>query len=101
MTASASMGTKFESGFIVHASLETQFSLSSSFGGISKQQDWNHTYTTEESLSAIIAAGTIVYIWQFRLGLKGTVDVLFCRDLQITDTSNPPTHIPLPQSNNK
>ena len=33
-TASVSMGTKYESGFIIQASLETQFSLSSSYGGV-------------------------------------------------------------------
>ena len=100
-TENISMGTKFQAGFIVQVSLETQFSLSKSFGGVnirSEQEDWNEAYTTEETLSAAIPAGATIYIWQFRLGLKGTVDVLFCHDLQITETSDPPNDIPLPKA---
>ena len=100
-TESVSMGTKFQYGFIVQVSLETQFSLSKSFGGVnirSEQEDWNEAYTTEETLSAAIPAGATIYIWQFRLGLKGTADVLFCHDLQITETSDPPKNTPLPKA---
>ena len=100
-TEKISMGTKFQAGFIVQVSLETQFSLSKSFGGVdirSEQEDWNEAYTTEETLSAAIPAGATIYIWQFRLGLKGTVDVLFCHDLQITETSDPPKNTPLPKA---
>ena len=93
------MGTKFEFGFIVQTAVEVQFSLTESFGGASiqsEQEDWNETYTVEEELSTTIEPGKSAYIWQFSLGLKGTGDVLFCRDLQITDSSTPPTKIPLP-----
>ena len=99
VTSSVSMGTKFESGFLLKNVIETQFSLTTSFGGASiqsKQEDWNEAYTVEEQLSTTIQPGKSVYIWQFRLGLKGSDDVLFCRDLQITDTSVPPSNIPLP-----
>ena len=99
VTNSLSMGTKFGFDYIVQTAVEVQFSLTDSFGGASiqsEQEDWNETYTVEEELSTTIQPGKSVYIWQFSLGLKGTGDVLFCRDLQITNTSTPPTKIPLP-----
>ena len=99
-TKTASMGTKFESGLIVQASLEAQFSLEQSSGGVnirSQQEDWNEAYTTEETISTTIEPQASVYIWQFILGLKGTATVLFCRDLQMTDNEDPPTNIPLPR----
>ena len=101
ITEGSSMGTKFQAGTIVQVSLEAQFSLSKSIGGAnvrSEQEEWNEAHTTEETLSATIPGRSTIYIWQFRLGLKGTVDVLFCHDLQITETSDPPTDIPLPKA---
>ena len=97
------MGTKFEAGigFLGKASLETQFSLSASRGGKnirSEQEDWNEEYTTEEKVEIAIPPGGTVYIWKFTLGLKGSGDVLFCRDLQLTNSATPPKDIPLPKA---
>ena len=102
VTESASMGTKFEAGGeLAQVSLEVQFSQSTSYGGSnikSRQEDWNEAYTTEETLSATIAGRATMYIWQFKIGLKGTGDVLFCNDLQITETADPPKEPPLPKA---
>ena len=105
VSSTVSMGTKFETGieFLGKASLETQFSLSASAGGKSirsDQEDWNKQYTTEEKVEIDIPPGGSVYIWQFTLGLKGTGDVLFCRDLQLTNSAVPPKDIPLPKVEN-
>ena len=101
VSSTVSMGTKFEAGIddLCKASVETQFSLSASAGGKSvrsDQEDWNEQYTTEEKVELAIPPGGSVYVWQFTLGLKGTGDVLHCRDLQLTDSADPPQDIPLP-----
>ena len=102
LSSTVSMGTKFEAGIdlLAKASLETQFSLTTSAGGKnirSEQEDWNEQYTTEEKVEIVIPPGGTVYIWQFTLGLEGSGDVLFCRDLQLTDSAVPPKDIPLPK----
>ena len=92
-----SMGTSFQVGFLVQASIEAQFSLSTSFGGASvqtAQEDWNEAYKTTENISVTIEPNKSIYIWQFRMGLGVSDDVLFCRDLRMTDTPEPPTSLP-------
>jgi len=99
MSTSTSIGTKFESGSVVTASLEMQFSLTESYGGANvrtDQEDWNEAYETQEKLSTEIPPSESVYIWQFRVGLEGSKDVLFCRDLEMTNNPVPPKKIPLP-----
>lgn len=101
-STTTSIGTTFEYGSLVTASLEMQFSLTESYGGAqvrTDQEDWNEAYETEEKLSTSIPPSESVYIWQFRLGLKGSKDVLFCRDLEMTDSHKPPTSMPLPIAN--
>lgn len=102
VSSTVSMGTKFEAGIdgLCKASLETQFSLTTSAGGKSirsDQEDWNEQYTTEEKVEIAIPPGGTVYFWQFTLGLKGTGDVLHCRDLYLTNSADPPKDIPLPK----
>ena len=100
-TQTVSMGTKFQYGLLAKVTLESQFKQSTSRGGVnvrSEQEDWSEAHKTEETLSATIPGGETIYIWQFRLGLEGTGDVLLCSDLQITETSDPPKDTPLPKA---
>ena len=93
------MGTSFEFDFLVKATIEAQFSLSTSFGGVSvqtAQEDWNEAHTTTEHISVTIEPKKSIYIWQFRMGLGTSDVVLFCRDLKVTNTPEPPDSLPLP-----
>lgn len=97
VSGEVSMGVKFEAGFLIKTTIATQFKLSTSHGGISKEteeEDWSEAYTTEEEISVTIGPGQSIYIWQFRLGFFGSHDILFCRDLQLTNTPTAPTSMP-------
>ncbi len=99
ITAEVSMGTSFEVGFLVPATIEMQFSLSTSYGGAminTKQEDWSEEKITTEQLSLEIKPGKKVYIWQYRLGFSGQPNsLLYCRDLAMTNSNSPPLKLPL------
>ena len=95
------MGTRFSFGLIVQATIEAQFSQSSTVGGANtwaSEEEWKQQYQTEEHIELVVPPGGSVYIWQFTLSLqKSTDDVLYCHDIQITTSDDPPTNIPLPK----
>ncbi len=62
------------------------------------QEDWSEEHSITESIAVEVEPGKSVYIWQFRLGFSNSAtDVLFSRDIAITNTSDPPDTIPLPK----
>ena len=94
-TTEVSMGTKFSYGFIVQATIQAQFSQSGGANMWASQEEWKQQYQTEEHIDLIVPPGGSVYIWQFTLGLQKCM--LYCRDIQITNSADPPTNIPLPK----
>ena len=97
VNAEALMGTNFEASLLVKKVLTQQFKLPPSFGGVGKQteqEDWSEAYTTVDEISVSINPGQTVYVWQFRIGFRDSSDVLFCRDLQFTNSPVAPTALP-------
>ncbi|XP_051762706.1 uncharacterized protein LOC127519200 [Ctenopharyngodon idella] len=73
-------------------------SLSAEYGGShvsTKNESWNEMTEEEEELTFDLKPNESVYLWQYRLGL-GQEQVLFCRDLKITDRPIRPTEDLLP-----
>ena len=102
VTKSASIGTSFENSFLIKASIQAQFSLSTQYGGASvqtNQADWNEQQSTTESLVVDVGPGETAYIWQYRLGFAGMSNsFLYCRDLAITSSNKPPATGRLPDA---
>lgn len=102
VTNSVSVGTAFQKDFLIKASIQAQFSLSTQYGGASvetNQADWNEQQSTTESIVLDIGPGVTAYIWQYRLGFAGMPDsFLFCRDIAITNSNKPPVTGRLPDT---
>ncbi|XP_051762708.1 uncharacterized protein LOC127519201 [Ctenopharyngodon idella] len=94
IAASASI----ESGALAGLIAKCQFSFSAEYGGShvsTENESWNEMTEVEEQLTFELKPNESVYLWQYRMDL-GQEQVLFCRDLRITDDPNPPTKCPLP-----
>lgn len=88
----------FSTGNLSGAFAQKQFSLEVQYGGKkvdTTSQSWNDVKTVKETIDVTLEPHQQVWIWFYVLGL-GTVDILFCRDMQSTNTSEPPTNDPLP-----
>ncbi|XDV37915.1 hypothetical protein PO909_007439 [Leuciscus waleckii] len=75
-----------------------QFSFTAEYGGSSvnaEKENWNEETVVEEQITFDLKPNERLYVWQYQLGL-GSEPVLFCKDLKITNKTNPPTEVPLP-----
>lgn len=83
------------------SSVKTQFSLSASYGGHqlnTNSEDWSEEHTIEQKLDLTVPPRKCLYVWQYKVGMKKqgehSQDVLYCQQLQMTDTpAQPPQPI--------
>lgn len=102
LTTGYSTETSGSVGFenLFTATVKTLFSLSMSYGGHSLDtttEDWSEQHTVEEKLSLKIPPRKSLYIWRSKLGMKRqkdqpTEDMLYCRQLRVTETNTPPNN---------
>ncbi|KAM3916980.1 uncharacterized protein RB166_016153 [Leptodactylus fuscus] len=86
-----------ETGAVSSLIAKIQFSMTAEYGGASIKTNtarWTEATENEETLSATLEPYQKIYVWQYQLSL-GTDPVLHCRDIKITQTSDPPTDIPI------
>ncbi|XP_069094197.1 uncharacterized protein [Pleurodeles waltl] len=95
-----SMSYSYNAGDLMAAFVKQQFAFSTSVGGKrvdTESENWNEATEIEESVSIKVEAHQTVCVWQYKLGL-GKEDVLFCRSMKFSNSTSPPTEIPLPPS---
>lgn len=97
-----SIANEVSAGFTVEkvfeATVKGQFSLSRSFGGKNihtTDEDWKEEVKIKESYDiGKFPPGRTVYIWQYKVSLRDTEDILQSKHWAITDTANPPSTDP-------
>ncbi|KAM3916979.1 uncharacterized protein RB166_016152 [Leptodactylus fuscus] len=76
----------------------SQFALRAEYGGSfvkTEKETWREATDVEQTVRGNLKAQGKVCIWTYQLGL-GKEPVLYCRDIRMTYTSDPPTDVPLP-----
>ncbi|KAM4024252.1 uncharacterized protein ACNLHF_025182 isoform 1-T2 [Anomaloglossus baeobatrachus] len=92
-----------ETGALTKLICKSQFSLTAEYGGPSvntEKETWSEATEIEETIAVTLQPHQKIYVWSYQLGL-GKEPVLYCRDMKILDTSNPPTDVPLPPAENQ
>ncbi|XP_078234561.1 uncharacterized protein LOC110091392 isoform X2 [Pogona vitticeps] len=86
-------------GSVAVAIAKAQFALPVQYGGLglNTEQEWEELFYKEKTLQFTLQSQEAAYVWQYQLGL-GKETVLFCRELKVTHSSDPPSEIPLPPS---
>ncbi|XP_061447074.1 uncharacterized protein LOC133367182 [Rhineura floridana] len=96
----ASLPDSPEVGSVAMALAKAQFALPSQYGGVglnTEQEEWRDTCEKEETLQLTLQPEEVAYVWQYRLGL-GKEAILFCREIAVTHSCDPPSEVPLPSS---
>lgn len=96
----ASLPDSPEPGGVLVALAKAQFALPSQYGGMgldTEQEEWEEAREEEETLEVALQPSEVAYTWQYQLGL-GKDAILFCRGIQVTNSSDPPYEVPLPPS---
>ncbi|KAM4024254.1 uncharacterized protein ACNLHF_025183 [Anomaloglossus baeobatrachus] len=91
-----------ETGALTKLIVKSQFSLTAEYGGSSlntEKETWSEATEIEETISATLKPDQKIYVWSYQLGL-GKEPVLYCRDMRILATSDPPNDVPLPPAKN-
>ena len=102
-TMTSTVSNEVSAGFtvqnVVEAVVKGQFSLSRSFGGQSIQttsEDWREEVMIKESYDiGKFPPGRTTYIWQYKVSLRDTPDILRSRHWAFTDSAVPPDTDPL------
>ncbi|KAK9970039.1 hypothetical protein ABG768_028178 [Culter alburnus] len=84
-----------ETGKLTKLIANLQFSFSAEYGGSqvnTENESWNEMTEVEEQLLFELKPKESVYLWQYRMGL-GEDQVLFCRDLKITNDPKSRCHL--------
>ena len=105
-TMTSTVSNEVSAGFtiqnVVEAVVKGQFSLSRSFGGQSIQttsEDWREEVMIKESYDiGKFPPGRTIYIWQYKVSLRDTPDILHSRHWAFTDSATPPDTDPLVQN---
>ncbi|CAB4004378.1 Hypothetical predicted protein [Paramuricea clavata] len=88
-------------GNLAGAFARAQFALQLEYGGKkvnTKNESWEDVKEVKEKIEFKLDPHQQVWIWQYLVGL-GKEDILFCRDIEATNTNEPPTDDPLPLAN--
>ncbi|XP_054851269.1 uncharacterized protein LOC129340473 [Eublepharis macularius] len=94
----ASLPDSPEPGSVVMALARAQFALPSQYGGMglnTEQEEWKEAREEEKTLELTLLPNEMAYVWQYQLGL-GKDAILFCREIKVTSSSDPPYEPSLP-----
>ncbi|XP_060111756.1 uncharacterized protein LOC132584005 [Heteronotia binoei] len=97
---SASLPNSPEPSCVIVELAKAQFALPTQYGGMgldTEQEEWEEVHEEEKILEAALQPNEVAYAWQYQLGL-GKEAILFCREIKVTSSSDPPYEIPLPPS---
>ena len=88
---------------IVDAACQQQFAWNVEYGGrqvCTHRESWNEETEEEDKIKITLAKGQKVYVWQYVLGLgeDPKCEVLYCKNLKLTDSKTSPKDVPLPDS---
>ncbi|XP_060636101.2 uncharacterized protein [Anolis sagrei] len=93
----ASLSDSPDPGSIAIAIAKSQFALPIQYGGLgldAKQEEWEEAREVEMSVRFALQPNEVSYVWQYQLGLGKEV-ILFCRQIKVTNSRDPPSEIPL------